>query len=172
MDCERCARREATVKYIEVEEGVKRSRWLCEVCAAEEGAHVPAEVDDLSEEDLPVFLAAEAVDHDGETDDDLTACEACGTEFSALQGQGLLGCPVCYEHFRGPLGQVLRRFHRATTHVGKAPRARGPLAERRLRVAQLRGELEAAVATEDFESAARLRDEIAALQSSPTGEES
>lgn len=168
MNCERCGRREAAVKYIEVEEGVKRVRWLCEPCAAEEGAQVPDGADGADAFDgldVPVFLDMEAAGHDDDPADDLPACPACGTRFSSLQGQGLLGCPACYEHFREPLTQILRRFHRAATHVGKAPRARGARAERRLRVAQLRGRLDAAVTAEDFEAAALLRDEIATLQS-------
>lgn len=165
MNCERCGRREAAVKYIEVEEGVKRVRWLCELCAAEEGAQVPDGPDAFDGLDGPVFLDVEPSGDAADPVDDLPACPACGTRFSSLQGQGLLGCPACYEHFREPLTQILRRFHRAATHVGKAPRARGAQAERRLRVAQLRSRLDAAVAAEDFEAAAQLRDEIAAIQS-------
>jgi len=163
MNCERCGRREAAVKYIEVEDGVKRTRWLCEVCAAEEGAQLPDDAESFDALDVPVFLGAEPSGGHDEPGDELPPCPTCGTRFSSLQGQGLLGCPACYDHFRGGLAQILRRFHRAATHVGKAPRARGARAERRLRVAQLRGQLDAAVTAEDFEAAARLRDEIGAL---------
>lgn len=163
MNCERCGRREAAVKYIEVEDGVKRTRWLCEVCAAEEGAQVPDQAEPFDALEVPVFLDAEPSGSRDDPADQLPPCPACGTRFSSLQGQGLLGCSACYEHFRAELNQILRRFHRAATHVGKAPRARGARAERRLRVAQLRGQLDAAVTAEDFETAARLRDEIGAL---------
>ena len=59
MKCERCARREAAVKYIEVEEGVKRVRWLCEDCAAEEGAQAPA-ADEVVTSGLQAFLGEPA----------------------------------------------------------------------------------------------------------------
>ncbi|MEE4298178.1 MAG: UvrB/UvrC motif-containing protein [Pseudomonadales bacterium] len=161
MNCERCGRRPASVKYIEIEDGVKRSRWLCEVCAAEEGAQAPPEPSAGGAADLPVFMdAKENDDTDREPD---TPCPRCGTVFEDLQGQGLLGCPECYEHFQSQLESLLLRFHRAATHVGKAPRARGVRAELRLEIAQLRARLEEAVGAEDFETAAHLRDEIAAL---------
>jgi len=163
VNCERCGKRPAEVKFIEVEDGVKSSRWLCEVCAAEEGAQFPAEVNEPISEDLSLFVgdevSVEPVEPVAET-----PCPRCGTVFSALEDSGLLGCAHCYESFHGELRSVLTRFHRATTHVGKAPRARGPRAQRRLRVNQLRQQLEVAVGSEDFETAARLRDEIAALQ--------
>ena len=47
---------------------------------------------------------------------------------------------------------------------GKAPGARGPQAALRLEIRQLRSNLEAAVGSEDYEEAARLRDRIAGLQ--------
>jgi len=49
-------------------------------------------------------------------------------------------------------------------HVGKAPRTQARQAELRQRAADLRGELERAVRGEDYERAARLRDEIRAVE--------
>ncbi|MDD5718691.1 MAG: UvrB/UvrC motif-containing protein, partial [Candidatus Krumholzibacteria bacterium] len=59
---------------------------------------------------------------------------------------------------------LLNRYHRTAVHLGKAPRARGPRAALRLELARLRSALEAAIASEDFEDAARLRDLIAEHQ--------
>ena len=156
MKCERCNRREAAVKYIEVEEGVKRSRWLCEECAAEEGAQPPAPADEGTA-GLDVFLAAEE-------EPVVPPCERCGAELQQLHDHGMLGCPHCYVHFREQLVPLLRRYHRASVHLGKSPGARGPRAALRLEIRQLRSSLEDAVAREDFEEAATLRDRIAGLQ--------
>lgn len=156
MKCERCNRREAAVKYIEVEEGVKRSRWLCEECAAAEGAQPPP-VDSEVGAGLQVFLTGE----EGPT---VAPCEVCGAQLQQLHDLGLLGCPQCYVQFREQLMPLLRRYHRASVHLGKSPGARGPRAVLRLEIRQLRSTLEAAVASEDYEEAARLRDRIAALQ--------
>lgn len=158
MNCERCGQREAAIKYIEVEDGVKRSRWLCEVCAAEEGAQAPLPlpaVDDAAAS-IQAFLS-------GETDPAPGPCSECGAEIQQLHDHGLLGCPHCYVHFREQLLPLLRRYHGATVHLGKAPGARGPRAAMRLEIRQLRSNLETAVADENFEAAAGLRDQITKL---------
>jgi protein arginine kinase activator len=164
MKCERCGRHEAAVKYIEVEEGVKRSRWLCEDCAAEEGAQAPAS-DEVVSSHLQAFLGESETAGD-EAPQTAQACPACGAELSQLHDVGRLGCPHCYQHFREELLPVLRRYHRATVHLGKAPRAHGPRAVLRREIGQLRSALETAVASENYEEAARLRDLIAARQNS------
>lgn len=170
MKCERCNRREAAVKYIEVEEGVKRVRWLCEECAAEEGAQAPA-ADEVVSSHLQAFLGESGAPRDDEPRTP-ASCPACGADLSQLHDIGRLGCPHCYQHFREELLPVLRRYHRATVHLGKAPRAHGPRAVLRREIGQLRSALEAAVAGENYEEAARLRDLIAARQASlaDTGE--
>jgi protein arginine kinase activator len=159
MNCERCGQREAAVKYIEVEEGVKRSRWLCEVCATEEGAQAPppGPVPDDVAASLQVFMS-------GEGEPPVEPCPLCGVEIQQLHDQGLLGCPHCYAHFRDQVLPLLRRYHGATVHLGKAPGARGPRAALRLEIRQLRSSLEEAVAAESFEQAAVLRDRISELQ--------
>ena len=165
MKCERCGQRTAAVKYIEIEEGVKRSRWLCDHCAAQEGVgKPPPEVPAQGELDatLNAFLDGETT-----TSDDgpvVAPCPACGLTLKTWQETGLLGCQRCYAHFRTFLLPLLNRFHRSVSHLGKAPRARGPRAVLRLEIGRLRRTLDGAVVREDFEEAARLRDEIARLQ--------
>lgn len=165
MKCERCGQRPAAVKYIEIEEGVKRSRWLCEECAAAEGAARPAaepQGSDALAASLQAFLGGAVAP--AEDQPAVAACPACGVTIEQLRETGLLGCPRCYTHFRAYLLPLLSRFHRAVTHLGKAPRARGPRASLRLEIGRLRSALEAAVTREDFEEAARLRDEIVQRQ--------
>jgi protein arginine kinase activator len=164
MQCERCNEHPAKVKFIEIEGGVKRSRWLCEACAAAEGAAQPTPTPPAVSLDasLQAFLGGVAPPVD---DQPATApCPACGITLQQLRETGLLGCSRCYPHFRTYLLPLLNRYHRTATHLGKAPRARGPRAARRLELARLRSALEAAVAAEDFEEAARLRDLIAEQQ--------
>ncbi len=166
--CERCGQREAVVNYIDIEDGVKHSQWLCEDCASDVGLDLPGhEADDLpptKSSGFEVFLsdmvAGGGEDAAEETPAPDLACPVCRYTFKQLQETGLLGCPECYLVFREHLLPILRRYHRATTHLGKAPRARGPRAERRLEIARLRNALEAAVAAENYEEAARLRDRI------------
>jgi protein arginine kinase activator len=69
---------------------------------------------------------------------------------------GRLGCPQDYRVFSAGLLPLLQRYHGATRHVGKAAR-RAEGAEHRLR---LRTRLREAIAREDYEEAARLRDQL------------
>jgi protein arginine kinase activator len=168
MTCDRCGQREAVVNYIDIEAGIKKAQWLCEECAADVGLQLPGH------EPLAGLGATGSGLHDflgnslnptreiGEEPAASTAlvCAACGYTFEQLTTTGLLGCPECYVVFREQLLPVLRRYHRATTHLGKAPHLRGPRAELRLEIARLRHALEAAVGREDYEEAARLRDVI------------
>jgi len=165
MNCERCGQREAVLNYTEIEEGVKRRMWLCEVCAAEEGVHLPGQEPAAEGKGLAggleVFLGNLVTGAGGEAADAVQpACATCGHTLQKFLDSGLLGCPECYGVFREHLLPVLRRYHRSTTHLGKAPRARGPRAALRLEIARLRNGLDQAVACEDYEEAARLRDRI------------
>ncbi len=74
-----------------------------------------------------------------------------------FRAQGRLGCPHDYTVFRVGLEPLLQRIHRATRHVGKAPRRVVP-AERHAERVELRRRLQAAIEAEAYEEAARLRD--------------
>ncbi len=168
MTCDRCGQRVAVINYIDIEAGIKKAQWLCEECAAEVGlqlpGHEPAVELGATAAGLHAFLGNSLSPTPGIGEELTTAadlaCPACRYTFEQLKTSGLLGCPECYVVFREHLLPVLRRYHRATTHLGKAPRVRGPRAELRLEIARLRHALEAAVGREDYEEAARLRDFI------------
>ena len=80
--------------------------------------------------------------------------------------KGRLGCPQDYEVFRAHLVEVLERVHGAVQHSGRIPgtaaAAVSSLGTGRIDV--LRQELEHAIRAEAYESAARLRDEIRAIE--------
>lgn len=119
----------------------------------------------------------------GRGDAALGACGRCGLTYAAFKQTGLLGCPGCYAAFEERLGPLLERAHEgATHHVGKVPRralaecraegggegAAGLLggeAERAERIETVRKQLRRAVESEQYELAARLRDELDGLLS-------
>ena len=59
------------------------------------------------------------------------------------------------------MGALLRRVHGDTEHRGQRPGRQAQLAARQQVLEALQGELADAIASEDFENAARLRDRIA-----------
>lgn len=94
----------------------------------------------------------------------MTPCPTCSTELAALASDGRLGCPDCYRHFHEELRTILERFHGASAHIGMMPAATTPAELRRREIARFRSLLDRAVAAEDFEEAARLRDQIQDLE--------
>jgi len=82
------------------------------------------------------------------------SCPDCGIKFMEFRAGGRLGCPQDYWAFSKGLMPLLQRYHGTTRHVGKRAR-RHEGAMDRLR---LRTRLREAIAREEYEEAARLRD--------------
>jgi protein arginine kinase activator len=92
-------------------------------------------------------------------------CSFCGLSFQDFRDTGRLGCPHCYTSFEPHLRGLLRRIHGGTQHMGKVYLPPDPTAsEMEKRLEALRRKLQRAVESEDFERAARLRDEIRTLE--------
>jgi protein arginine kinase activator len=155
MRCQRC-RDEATVHLSESIEGDRREVHLCGACARKAGIALPQNPPDLA---LDAVLQGLITANVGELVGSLarTECPCCGITFRDYRTDFRLGCPIDYRIFHHALLPMLRQFHLATRHVGKIPARRANDPEPILR---LRAELREAVATEDFEQAARLRDTI------------
>jgi len=161
MTCQRC-QDEATVHLTETVDGRRRELHLCTACAREAGV-LPAGTDaGLGLDDVVHGLIAA---HVGELVGELAGltCPDCGLRFMEYRAVGRLGCPHDYDVFARGLLPLLSRAHGATRHVGKTARAR-PAAAGRLR---LRSRLREAVAREDYEEAARLRDLLRSQDADP-----
>ncbi len=95
-------------------------------------------------------------------------CRDCGQPYHKFKETGLLGCPGCYGSFGPQLAELLTRIHGTCQHTGKCCRPsaaepspyRGASAQS---LAGLRQALKKAVESEDFETAAGLRDRIRRL---------
>ena len=180
MKCDLCDN-EATTHEVVIRAGKKLERHLCEVCAKQHGVDTRPNVP--IQELLKNFVltpppAAPAQPRAPEPVRTLK-CETCGTTFGDFKANSLLGCAECYRCMESSLGPVIERAHEgATHHVGKVPRralahsrqgARpmeallGSIREREERLNLLRKQLEEAVRNEQVERAARLRDEMRAL---------
>lgn len=163
MTCDQCGSDDAVVHLTQIVNNQMSTFHLCEKCAAEKGLEVTPEAMNFP---LTDFLAqmGEGDAASAEPDQDLR-CSFCGLVFREFRESGRLGCPHCYASFEGQLRGLLRRIHGGTQHVGKVylpPDASATDQEKRLET--LRRKLQRAVETEDFERAARLRDEIRTLE--------
>lgn len=77
---------------------------------------------------------------------------------------GKLGCSECYDAFRGRLIRPLKQIHGACEHIGKVPVREGGQIKNDRKIKKLETELNAAVMKQEFEKAAKLRDEIKQLK--------
>lgn len=156
--CDRCHKAQATFHVLNIEpSGEKVQRHLCERCAAEEGEQTvekAAPTDELIEK---LVLSAK-----GKTQSlHSLVCDQCGTSYVEFRNQGLLGCPNDYDAFKEILSHLIERAHDgATHHTGKTPRTLGVSRTTQQDVQRLRRLLDDAVAAEDYERAAELRDRI------------
>lgn len=160
LKCDNC-NKPATVHLTEIRNGKKIEKHLCEQCAAQNEG-VPVKGHTPINELLTNFVMA----HSGlQQQKELgTTCEACGITWAEFRQGGLFGCANDYTLFEKDLTPLLQRAHEgATHHVGKVPTRRGgtgvPM-KRQVDLAKLRKELQRAVEAEDYERAAKLRDQI------------
>ena len=90
-------------------------------------------------------------------------CERCGTSLSKFTKSGKLGCPSYYQAFREQLTPMLQQIHGRVQHAGRKPLDTEEAQRSRSLHESLQRQMEAAVAAEDFETAAKLRDQLRAL---------
>jgi protein arginine kinase activator len=155
MRCQRCEVKEASVYLTERVKGQRRELHLCPNCARKAGLSLPESPPNLA---LDAVVQSLIVAHVGELVGELAelTCPDCGIKFMEFRAGGRLGCPQDYRVFAAGLLPLVQRYHGTTRHVGKSARpAEG--ARHRLR---LRTRLREAIAREDYEEAARLRDQL------------
>jgi protein arginine kinase activator len=162
--CDKCDR-PATHRSIEITGGQKVERNYCDAHAAEAGLTVKSAHTPINEL-LSNFVKLHSGESTpaGEVGEPAKAekhCPECGLTFAKFREDSLLGCPHCYEAFERELSPLLERAHEgASHHVGKVPRAAGVSEQSQVNLSRLRRRLDQAVAAEDYELAARLRDEL------------
>jgi len=164
MQCQICNKRTATIHLTEITEGVRTEMHICEHCAADQGIASQGQmsINDL----LSNLLAVQPADEEifGPSDQE-SVCPNCGFTLARLRKEGMLGCPHDYEVFEAALMPLIERAHNGhTTHCGKVPSKTPQATKNLVQLSNLRRQLEVAVHSEDYELAAKLRDEIKHLE--------
>ena len=172
MNCERCGQPDAIITYTEYAGAEARTLRICETCARRLGFEIrrgrePGTDDPAAESpsvpgELFGVLSIEAtldpaVVSEAPEEDDPRECPGCGMTGNELRRQPRFGCASCYETFNESLDPLLRRIHGAVRHRGRLP---GGKVARPVDAESLRGELAIAIANEDFEAAAKIRDRL------------
>ena len=159
MKCDHCEQ-PAVVHELLIRNGTTTEVHLCAEHALAAGLAVPA-AQPVAEVLLHIAKSKQA---DAARTRALASCTGCGVSFAEFRKTGTLGCPACYDSFQPMLGQVIERAQAGgTAHVGRAPKAAAEIELRRVRREKLMRELETAVSAEQYERAARLRDELSAI---------
>jgi protein arginine kinase activator len=164
MRCEKCPK-PATFHITDiVEKGKHREFHFCDEHARQ---HL-APQDEASEQPISELAKKLIVSGQGPLREpspaDKQVCPICQITFLEFRNSGRLGCPYDYEVFRDELMPLLENIHGETRHSGKVPRRAPRNTQQQTTLIQLRNELKRAVAAEDYETAARLRDQIKGIE--------
>jgi protein arginine kinase activator len=153
MKCDLCDK-EAVVHLTQVVNGEMKEVHLCEAHAVEQGIDLNSPI---SITDILMGLNNPQKNIASELS---LACPRCGMAREEFRKTGRLGCPDCYKTFMAELTMAIKAMHQSGQHLGKIPTREGVQTRMKTKVARLQKELEAAIAREEFEKAAQLRDQI------------
>ncbi|MFA6281331.1 MAG: UvrB/UvrC motif-containing protein [Candidatus Omnitrophota bacterium] len=87
-------------------------------------------------------------------------CPSCGLTYDDFRKKARLGCGKCYLTFRQQLLPLLKKIHGSLHYTGKRPLSSAHKVPGENKVDELQERLDRAIQLEEFEEAARLRDEL------------
>jgi protein arginine kinase activator len=162
MLCQVCGKNPAAFHVITVVNGEKVEQHLCEDCAKEKGGMALMFHPSFS---VAGMLSGLFSPGEGQAEPSTAErCPGCGRSYQGFAKAGRLGCGTCYTQFEKEIDLVVRRIAANPEHVGKAPKRRSGALHTRREIQGLRHSLDAAVRAENYEEAARLRDQIRELE--------
>lgn len=170
--CEECGENEACYTISVMMGGEVTQRHLCADCMAKMNMTLAAgNVKHLLSAIMSAITGSVEEASPAAAPEEDVVCERCGTTLSQFTKSGKLGCPCCYTAFRKQLTPMLQQIHGRVQHAGRKPLDTEAAQQRRSVYERLSRQLEQAVAMEDFESAAMLRDQLRQLSAAEGGED-
>ncbi|ANU26840.1 UvrB/UvrC motif-containing protein [Planococcus versutus] len=171
MICDQCGERSASVIVKQQQHGQIIERNLCHVCAAENHSiNVAFEQDPLAIHQLLSNWFPNSQASTSPARKEVVTCPSCGFTFSKFLRLGKFGCDSCYDAFSPHLDEIFKRFHNGNIeHKGKIPASYGTTLKIKKEIEELRKQMQVCIQEEDFEKAARLRDEVKALSAKLEG---
>ena len=162
MLCDVCGKSAATVHLTEIIDDQMSELHLCEECARQKSTQMESQ---FGLSDLLAGMADFAKPANAKDAETVSAkCPNCSLTYADFKKIGRLGCGDCYTAFKKYLAPLLKRIHGSGLHTGKVPykSAKGP--RKKIDMQDLRNKLQKAVAEEEFEEAARIRDQIKEME--------
>ena len=165
MICDKCKKNNATTIYKQTINGNTTVMHLCSECAAKYGGfNFPANffgTDDLFSQLLfPAYVK--------NSPDTSKRCPSCGKSFDEIISSGKVGCSNCYLTFENELSPSISKIHGNAEHSGKLPKGAGEKAQKAHKLDSLKKQLQQAIQNEEFEQAAKIRDQIKAMEGNNT----
>lgn len=179
MLCQNCQRNEATTHVKRIVNGDMTETHLCAECVKLLGMDDVFSDFSFGLKDIFGSFFGDMLPAIGQSA--VLRCSKCGCTFDDVVKTGKLGCAQCYDTFYDKLLPSLQRIHGKLHHVGKIGTAQKESAGAQaaqaeevqsapktvdMKIAELRELMNAAVEQQNFEEAARLRDEIKVLEGS------
>jgi len=156
MLCDICGKNPATVHLTEIIDGNITEIHLCESCAKKKSEDFQKT---FSVSDFLSGLAG--MDPLSPKVSPPAVCSNCGLTYKEFTEKGKFGCFQCYKDFKDKIIPLLRKIHGSITYKGKLPKIKKkssiPVSEK---LNSLRRQLERAIKIEEYEEAARIRDQI------------
>lgn len=153
MICDICHQKEAVIHFTQIVSNKVTKMHFCASCASKQGIS-GLDLTDKPFDLLSKFLSALALP---ETFTD-TKCPNCGKMLSEFKEDGKLGCQECWNVFRQDIVPLLKKLHGKTHQKFSSVVSAQSRVSAKIRT--LQGKLQEAVKKEEFEEAARVRDEI------------
>lgn len=159
MLCDICHENNATVHLTEIINERVVEMHICQACAQSKANELNKHLN------IPGFLGSLADMVGSPIKKSLLKCSFCGLSYEEFKEKGRLGCGNCYLTFRKLLLPLLKRVHGATQHTGKTPGHIDKKVSRQTKINDLQAHLKRAIQSEEYEEAAKIRDQIKELES-------
>jgi len=169
MLCDNCKKRTATVHITKITNHQKTERHLCEQCARQTGEINAPFNASLSVNDFLKGLFATGFE-EAQLPVEPT-CARCGMSYSDFSRSGKIGCSACYKTFKQRIRPLVKRIHGTYQHTGKIPVRCGGILALKQQLQRLKEQLQRHVQREEYEEAARLRDQIHQLEKEIAGKQ-
>jgi len=168
MLCENCSKNDATIHYTEIVNGVMSEHHICGECAKE--LDLSYYSDGLSSElpfaKLLTGLLASKMLLQQENNNIMThvICPKCGMNYDEFTKVGKFGCAECYNVFGPLIEEHMKKLHGNSVHTGKQYKNFDDIIEEnddsQKDLEILNAKLKESVKLENYEEAAKFRDEI------------
>lgn len=168
MLCQNCGENNSNINYTQVINGVKKELYLCENCYKNLGLenldfNIPMNfssifgdfLNEYEEKELPLMQLNENL-----------KCNVCNMTYDEFLDTGKFGCENCYEVFKSKVNPLLGKIHGINQYKGrKALQSEKPGTQQNIKqenseIEQLKERLKQLIKEENYEEAAKVRDEI------------